>query len=99
MPTSIAHEQENMNMPQAAFAIVDLIPDQPAGDRLTDASEAPELARVLFEASPADAKAFALSMHERAAWGQNVDLIELWSGVVMELTHIAGASRPALLSV
>ena len=52
-----------------------------------------DTALLLFKASPAHAKNFALSMHEQAAWGCDTALIEHWADVVTELSRLGHAPR------
>jgi hypothetical protein len=71
-----------------------LYPDPPAADRSCLMSAA-DTALLLFKASPAHAGSFALSMHERAAWDFDTTLVEHWTGVVTELSHLGRALRLA----
>jgi hypothetical protein len=47
-----------------------------------------ETALLLFSACPAKAKAFALSMYERAAWDLDLDQIEHWARIVTQLAQL-----------
>ena len=60
--------------------------DLPTVDR-SHSMSAVHTALLLFKASPAHARYFALSMHERAAWGFDTTLIEHWADVVTELSR------------
>jgi len=62
-------------------------PDLPAADRSRSMS-AVDTALLLFKASPAHARNFALSMHERAAWSFDTTLIEHWTDVLTELFRL-----------
>ena len=55
-----------------------------------------DTALLLFKASPANARNFALSMHERAAWDFDTTLIEHWTGVVAELSRLGRTLRIAV---
>jgi hypothetical protein len=50
-------------------------------------------ALLLFKSSPVHAKNFALSMHERAAWGLDTTLIDFWADVVTELARLGRTPR------
>ncbi len=71
-----------------------IYPDRPAADR-SHAMSAVDTALLLFKASPAHARNFALSMHERAAWDFDTTLIEHWTGVVAELSRLGRTLRIA----
>jgi hypothetical protein len=61
----------------------------PASCSVLPSFSALETAILLFASCPAKAKAFALSMFERAAWELDVDQIEHWARIVTQLGKIA----------
>lgn len=73
-------------------AVQTIFPDLPAPERSSSMSAA-EIALLLFKASPAHARNFALSMHERAAWGFETALIEYWTDVMTELSRLERTPR------
>jgi len=82
-------------MSHASLVTKEMIPsDLPTADRSHSIS-AVETALLLFKASPAHARNFALSMHERAAWSFDAALIEHWTDVVTELFRLGRTPRLA----
>ena len=80
-------------MSHAGLAAVETISaDLPIVDR-SHAMSAVDSALLLFKSSPTHAKNFALSMHERAAWGFDTTLIEHWTDVVTELSRLGRLPR------
>jgi hypothetical protein len=80
-------------MSHAVLAAVEMMPtDLPTVDRSHPMSAA-DTALLLFEASPAQARNFALSMHERAAWDFDTTWVEHWTGVVTELSRLDRTPR------
>jgi hypothetical protein len=78
---------EGINMRQNVFAAE--VPPSTSSLARPDTS-AIETAYLLFHSSPANAKSFALAMHERTAWGHDPGLIEHWANVMTELKRITG---------
>nr|WP_294507347.1 hypothetical protein [uncultured Rhodopila sp.] len=78
-------------MSHAVLAAVQATPGHsPSVDHSISAVDA---ALLLFNASPAHANNFALSRHERAAWGYDTTLIEYWADVVTELSRLGRTLR------
>ena len=80
-------------MSHAGLAAVETIPMDPSTVDRSHSMTAADTALVLFAASPAHARNFALSMHERAAWGFDTTLTEHWANVVTELSRLGWTPR------
>jgi hypothetical protein len=68
--------------------------DQTASEAI-GSHHATEAANVLLATSPRHARRFALAMHSRVARGLNIDMIEHWARVVMEIGRLTAIQRLA----
>lgn len=62
---------------------------------IPESFSATETAMLLLTSCPAKAKEFALATYERAAWDLDVDKIEHWARIVMQLAQLTAILQAA----